>query len=63
MRGLYDVKVKVNLFLCFWLSIMPWRHIGGVDVLLYTFLTSALVVGEWSASGPGHRLNEIILKN
>jgi hypothetical protein len=26
---------------------------GGVDVLIHTFLTSALVAGEWSASRPG----------
>jgi hypothetical protein len=27
---------------------------GGVDVYIHIFLTSALVGGEWSASGPGH---------
>jgi hypothetical protein len=27
---------------------------GGVDVQIHDFLTSALVVGEWSASRPGH---------
>jgi hypothetical protein len=26
---------------------------GGVDVEIHIFLTSILVVGEWSASGPG----------
>jgi hypothetical protein len=26
---------------------------GGVDVWIYSFLTSALVGGEWSASRPG----------
>jgi hypothetical protein len=26
---------------------------GVVDVLIHIFLTSALVVGEWSASRPG----------
>jgi hypothetical protein len=27
---------------------------GGVDILVYVFLTSALVGGEWSASRPDH---------
>jgi hypothetical protein len=27
---------------------------GGVDVWIHIFLTSALVVGEWSASRPGY---------
>jgi hypothetical protein len=26
---------------------------GGVDIYIHIFLTSALVVGEWSASRPG----------
>jgi hypothetical protein len=26
---------------------------GGVDVQIHIFLTSALVLGEWSASRPG----------
>jgi hypothetical protein len=29
---------------------MPWRRIGGVEVYLHEFLTSALDGGEWSAS-------------
>jgi hypothetical protein len=28
----------------------PWKHIGGKEVELHTFLTSALDTGEWSAS-------------
>jgi hypothetical protein len=31
---------------------MRWRHIGGVEVQLHTFLTSALDGGEWPASHP-----------
>jgi hypothetical protein len=31
---------------------MPCRHIGGVEVQLQSFLTSALYEGEWSASRP-----------
>jgi hypothetical protein len=34
-------------------STTPWRRIGGVELYLYAFLTSALYVGEWSASHPG----------
>jgi len=30
----------------------PWRSIWGVGVELYSFLTSALDVDEWSASRP-----------
>jgi hypothetical protein len=29
------------------------RAYGGVDVQIYIFLTSALVIGEWAASSPG----------
>jgi hypothetical protein len=31
---------------------------GGVDVYIYIFLTSALAGGEWSASRPGHFIQE-----
>jgi hypothetical protein len=32
----------------------PWRHMGGEEVYSsYSFLTSALDGGEWSASHPG----------
>jgi len=31
---------------------VPWRRIGGVEIYLYTFLTSALDGGEWSDSHP-----------
>jgi len=40
---------QVKLFLCF-----TWRHIGGAEVLLHSFLTLALDGGEWSVSGPSH---------
>jgi hypothetical protein len=43
------VKVYLSLF-------TPLRHIGGVEVLLYTFLTLVLDGGEWSkyaAAGEG----------
>jgi hypothetical protein len=35
------------------LSNTPWRRIGGVEVWLHAFLTSALDGGEWSALRPG----------
>jgi hypothetical protein len=41
-----ESKVKVNLSLCL--------AYGGVDILIHIFLTSELVVGEWSASRLGH---------
>jgi hypothetical protein len=31
---------------------MQYSHIGGVDVQIHIFLTSALVGGKWSASRP-----------
>jgi hypothetical protein len=31
---------------------------GGVDVLIYIFLTSTLVGGEWSVSRPGRFISE-----
>jgi len=33
-------------------STKQWRHNGGVEVYLHTFLTSELDVGKWSASCP-----------
>jgi hypothetical protein len=30
---------------------------GGVDVYIHTFLTSALVVGEWATSRPRYPLD------
>jgi hypothetical protein len=30
--------------------VVPWKRIGGVDLKLHAFLTSALYGGEWSAS-------------
>jgi hypothetical protein len=38
---------------CVELSTTPWRCIGGVEVRLHAFLTSALDGGDWSASRPG----------
>jgi len=43
--------IKVDPVL--WLSTTPLRHIGGVEIQLHAFLTSALDGGEWSASRPG----------
>jgi len=39
------VREKLSLF-------TPWRHMGGLEVQLHSFLTSALV--KWSTSCPGH---------
>ena len=36
----------------------PWRLMGGVDVLLHSFLTSALDRCEWSNSRPGRFIPE-----
>jgi hypothetical protein len=35
---------------------MPWRHMGERRYSSYSFLTSALDGGEWSASRPGRAL-------
>jgi hypothetical protein len=32
---------------------VPWRHITRVEILLHSFVTSALNRPEWSASHPG----------
>jgi hypothetical protein len=45
------VKNKVKLS-CY----MPWRHMGERRYSPYSYLTSALGGGEWSASHPGHAL-------
>jgi hypothetical protein len=39
------VHKKVKFFLS-----MPWRHIGGTDVLLHSFLTLPLDGGTWLTS-------------
>jgi hypothetical protein len=44
-------KSKVKLF-----HYMPWRHMGERRYSSYSYLTSALDGGEWSASRPGHIL-------
>lgn len=41
------VKVMVKLFLS-----MQWRHMGGVEVQLDSFLTTAVGGGEWATSLP-----------
>jgi hypothetical protein len=43
------VKVKLSHY-------TPWRRLGGEDVYYYSFLTSALNGGEWSASRPSRAL-------
>jgi hypothetical protein len=35
---------------------MPWRHMGKRRYRFYSYLTSALDGGEWSASRPGRAL-------
>jgi hypothetical protein len=40
-----EVKVKLSLY-------VPWRHIGGLDVWLHSFLTSTLGADEWLTSCP-----------
>jgi hypothetical protein len=37
-------------------SYTPWRRLGGEEYSSYSFTTSALVRGEWSASRPGRDL-------
>ena len=32
----------------------PWRHVGGIEVQLHSFLISALRGDEWLSSHPGH---------
>jgi hypothetical protein len=32
---------------------MPWRHMGGEEVYSYSYVTSVVDGGEWSASRPG----------
>jgi hypothetical protein len=40
-----------------WLRYTPWNRLGKEEVCSsYTFLTSALQGGEWSASRPGRAL-------
>jgi hypothetical protein len=38
---------------------MPWRHMGERRYSSYSYLTSALNGGEWSASRPGWKENVI----
>jgi hypothetical protein len=45
------VKVKVKLS-----RYTPWRHMGERRYSSYSFSTSALDGGEWSASRPGRAL-------
>ena len=40
-------KVKVKFSLP-----TPWRHMGGVEIQVHSFLTSALDEGEWLTSRP-----------
>jgi hypothetical protein len=35
---------------------MPWRHMGEKRYISYSYLTSAVDAGEWSASRPGRAL-------
>jgi hypothetical protein len=43
------IKVKLSRY-------TPWRHMGERRYSSYSFLTSALDGGEWSASRPGRAL-------
>jgi hypothetical protein len=45
---IYCTMTTVNMSLT-----TPWRHIGGTEVQLHSFLTSALDGGEWSTSRSG----------
>jgi hypothetical protein len=45
-RGRGKKKVKQSRY-------TPWRRLGGEEYSSYSFLTSALDGGEWSASRPG----------
>jgi len=42
------LTAKVQLFLS-----ATWKRIGGEDVYLHSFLTSAVDGGEWLTSRPG----------
>jgi hypothetical protein len=51
--GLYQMVKKVKLS-----RYTPWRQMeGGGGISSYSFLTSALDGGEWSASRPGRALS------
>jgi hypothetical protein len=43
------IKVKLSRY-------TPWRRLGGEGYSSYSFTTSALDEGEWSASHPGRAL-------
>jgi hypothetical protein len=49
MMIIKKVKVKLSRY-------MPWRHMGERRYSSYSYLTSALDGGEWSASRPGRAL-------
>jgi hypothetical protein len=46
IQGKDKRRVKMSLS-------MPWKHVGGIDVQLYSFLTSILYGGVWTAARPG----------
>jgi hypothetical protein len=46
----------------FLMSTTPWRRIGGVEIKLHAFLTSALNGGEWSAYSNNISLRVHIMK-
>jgi hypothetical protein len=46
---IFHLRVKKVQFS---LSTMPWWHLGGAEVLLHSFLTSALDGDEWLTSHP-----------
>jgi hypothetical protein len=45
--------VAVELKLVIYAACYAMMTYGGVDIQIHVFLSSALVVGEWSASRPG----------
>ena len=49
-------KVKVKCTLVQWGSVQAIQPMGGMEVLLYSFMTTALEGGEGSASRPGRSL-------
>jgi hypothetical protein len=49
LRHLIKKKVKLS-------RLTPWRHMGERRYSSYSYLTSALNGGEWSASRPSHAL-------